>query len=181
MKKYEIIFVIIFSIQLSLILIHCDDTKNDTEKIDINENNNKESKENENSPEENESENDIMDSDAGFFITEEVFDEKLKAILEEKNLKPKKKITKQQLRLIFELIYKTEKKESDIKPEENDGINQEEHSKQFMDSIFSESTKSLDYDDKIRVKEIKEWINPTRVQKAYAELLQGLAENIDYL
>ena len=181
MKKFEIIFVIIFSLQLFLILIHCDDTKNDTEKIDINENNNKESKENENSPEENESENDIMDSDAGFFITEEVFDEKLKAILEEKNLKPKKKITKQQLRLIFELIYKTEKKESDIKPEENDGINQEEHSKQFMDSIFSESTKSLDYDDKIRVKEIKEWINPTRVQKAYAELLQGLAENIDYL
>ena len=51
--------------------------------------------------------------------------------------------------------------------------------KQFMDSIFSESTKSLDYDDKIRVKEIKEWINPTRVQKAYSELLQGLAENID--
>ena len=181
MKKFEIIFVIIFSLQLFLILIHCDDTKNDTEKVDINENNNKESKENENSPEENESENDIMDSDAGFFITEEVFDEKLKAILEEKNLKPKKKITKQQLRLIFELIYKTEKKESDIKPEENDGINQEEHSKQFMDSIFSESTKSLDYDDKIRVKEIKEWINPTRVQKAYAELLQGLAENIDYL
>ena len=181
MKKYEIIFVIIFSIHLSLILIHCEENKNDTEKIDINENNIKESKENENSPEENESENDIMDSDAGFFITEEVFDEKLKAILEEKNLKPKKKITKQQLRLIFELIYKTEKKESDIKTEENDGINQEEHSKQFMDSIFSESTKSLDYDDKIRVKEIKEWINPTRVQKAYAELLQGLAENIDYL
>ena len=50
-----------------------------------------------------------------------------------------------------------------------------------MDSIFNEVTKSLDYDDKIRVKEIKEWINPTRVQRAYAELLQGLAENIDYL
>ena len=76
MKKYEIIFVIIFSLQLYLIIIHCDDTKNDTEKIDIIENNNKESKENENSPEENESENDIMDTDAGFFITEEVFDEK---------------------------------------------------------------------------------------------------------
>ena len=181
MKKYAIIFAIIFSFQLLSILIHCEENKNDTEKIDINENNNKESKENENSPEENESENDIMDTDAGFFITEEVFDEKLKAILGEKNLKPKKKITKQQLRLIFELIYKTEKKESDIKTEESDGINQEEHSKQFMDSIFSESTKSLDYDDKIRVKEIKEWINPTRVQKAYAELLQGLAENIDYL
>ena len=40
---------------------------------------------------------------------------------------------------------------------------------------------TADYDDKIKVKEIKEWINPTRVQKAYLELLQGLSENIDYL
>ena len=92
------------------------------------------------------------------------------------------KTIKQQLRLIFELIYKEEKKESDIKLDENENdISPEEHSKQFMDSIFNEVTKSLDYDDKIRVKEIKEWINPTRVQRAYAELLQGLTENIDYL
>ena len=183
MKKYEIIFTIIFFFQLFSILIHCEDNNNDTEKVKTIESIDKEKEEN--SPKENESENDVIDdNDAGFFITDDVFDEKLKKILEEKNLKPKKKITKQQLRLIFELIYKTEKKESDDKMEENEnelGMNQEEHSKQFMDSIFSESTKSLDYDDKIRVKEIKEWINPTRVQKAYAELLQGLAENIDYL
>ena len=115
-------------------------------------------------------------------MSEAIFDEKLKNIIKERNLKPKKKITKQQLRLIFELIYKEEKKESDIKLDENENdISPEEHSKQFMDSIFNEVTKSLDYDDKIRVKEIKEWINPTRVQRAYAELLQGLAENIDYL
>ena len=96
-------------------------------------------------------------------------------------MKSNKKITKQQLKTIFELIYKTEKK-SEIKPEElEEGINPEVTSKEFMESIFSESTKSLDYDDKIKVKEIKEWINPLRVQTAYAELLQGLAENIDYL
>ena len=104
---------------------------------------------------EKEKETEIDDPDAGFFISDKVFDEKLQKILEEKNLnlKPKKKITKQQLRLFFEIIYKTEHKEGDIKPEEIDPeINPEEHSKQFMDSIFNESTKSLDYDDKIRVK-----------------------------
>ena len=61
------------------------------------------------------------------------------------------------------------------------GISPEEHDKQYMDSIFNECTKSLDYDDKIRVKEIKEWIHPIRVQEAYAELLQGLAETMGYL
>ena len=50
-----------------------------------------------------------------------------------------------------------------------------------MDSIFNEVAKSLDYDDKIRVREIKEWIHPIRVQEAYAELLQGLAETMGYL
>ena len=37
------------------------------------------------------------------------------------------------------------------------------------------------YDDKIRVKEIKEWIKPIKVQEAYAELLQGLTETMGYL
>ena len=177
MKKYKIILLNLFTIHFLFILIHCEEkTKNETKNI----NNKTEIDDSTNLNDTDES--DIINEDEGFFISDEKFDEKLKTILEEKNLKPKKKITKQQLRTIFELIYKTEKKQSEIKPEENEnGINPEQHSKEFMDSIFSESTKSLDYDDKIKVKEIKEWINPLRVQTAYAELLQGLAENIDYL
>ena len=177
MKKYKISLLNLFTIHFLFILIHCEEkTKNEAKRI----NNKTDIDDSTNLNDTDES--DIINEDEGFFISDEKFDEKLKTILEEKNLKPNKKITKQQLRTIFELIYKTEKKQSEIKPEENEnGINPEQHSKEFMDSIFSESTKSLDYDDKIRVKEIKEWINPLRVQTAYAELLQGLAENIDYL
>ena len=177
MKKYKIILLNLFTIHFLFILIHCEEkTKNEAKRI----NNKTDIDDSTNLNDTDES--DIINEDEGFFISDEKFDEKLKTILEEKNLKPNKKITKQQLRTIFELIYKTEKKQSEIKPEENEnGINPEQHSKEFMDSIFSESTKSLDYDDKIKVKEIKEWINPLRVQTAYAELLQGLAENIDYL
>ena len=188
MKSNKIFTNFIFMFFLFSLLIHCEEietSKNITENENLEENKNIEEESSEEKKEkEKEKENDIDDPDAGFFISDKVFDEKLQKILEEKNLnlKPKKKITKQQLRLFFEIIYKTEHKEGDIKPEEIDPeINPQEHSKQFMDSIFNEATKSLDYDDKIRVKEIKEWINPTRVQKAYLELLQGLSENIDYL
>ena len=188
MKKIQIFIYILFILHLFFLLIDCEEVQNPdniTNPENLEEKNNtlEENTEEENSTKEEEEENDNVDNaDAGFFITDNIFDEKLKQILDERNLKPKKKITKQQLRFIFEIIYKTEKKAGEIKPEDIDvDINPEEHSKQFMDSVFNEVTKSLDYDDKIRVKEIKEWINPTRVQKAYLELLQGLAENIDYL
>ena len=95
-------------------------------------------------------------------------------------LKPKKKITKEQLRVIFNIIYKKEEKPEAENNPDNDFL-PEDHDKQYMDSIFNEVTKSLDYDDKIRVKEIKEWINPLKVQEAYAELLQGLTETMGYL
>ena len=180
MKKISIIVYILSILYLFLIIIHCEEMNN-PENITKQDNitGEKNATEEKNVTEEDDN---IDNADAGFFISDNIFDEKLKNILDERNLKPKRKITKQQLRTIFEIIYKTEKKEDDIKPKDIDTeINPEEHSKQFMDSIFNEVTKSLDYDDKIKVKEIKEWINPTRVQKAYLELLQGLAENIDYL
>ena len=186
MKTNKIFIHFVFILYLFSLFIYCEveTSQNISEQENLEENKNIEEEESSEEKKEKEKENDIDDPDAGFFISDKVFDEKLQKILEEKNLnlKPKKKITKQQLRLFFEIIYKTEHKQGDIKPEEIDPeINPEEHSKQFMDSIFNEATKSLDYDDKIRVKEIKEWINPTRVQKAYLELLQGLSENIDYL
>ena len=45
---------------------------------------------------------------SGVHINETVFDEKLKNIIKEKNLNPNKKITKEQLKSIFVLIYKKE-------------------------------------------------------------------------
>ena len=178
MEKAKKVLYLLFILNLFLLLINCDESKESEIIKDSNNTSSNNSSENEI---ENESE---KQADSGFFITENTFDEKLKLILEEKNLKPKKKITKQQLRHIFELIYKSEKNENeeDNKNEEKGiELGKEENSKEYMDSIFNEATKSLDYDDKIRIREIKEWINPARVQAAYAELLQGLAESMGYL
>ena len=131
---------------------------------------------------EDKNEEEDAEEETGFSMSEKTFDEKLKKVLEEKNLKPNKKITKEQLRVIFDIIYK---RETEIDPdsgiEEESGLTPQQQNKQFMDSIFNEVAKGLDYDDKIKVKDIKGWINPERTQAAYAELLQGLAESMGYL
>ena len=195
MKKTISFFLFI---SLLLFIIEASETNNNTlnetktktenedsnEKENLENNNNEDSNENENNEntKEEEEEDKKEEEETGFYISERIFDEKLKKIMEEKHLKPKKKITKQQLRTIFGIIYKKEKKEGEersVDPET--GVTPEEHDKQYMDSIFNECTKSLDYDDKIRVREIKDWIHPIRVQEAYAELLQGLAETMGYL
>ena len=153
----------------------------DNNKEDSKENEKKEKEEKEEKEQEQEEEQ-VEEEKSGFMISEKIFDEKLQQILEEKQLKPKKKITKEQLRTIFAIIYKKEEKpgeERGVDPET--GLTPEQQSKQYMDSVFNEVTKSLDYDDKIRVKEIKEWIHPNRVQEAYGELLRGLAETMGYL
>ncbi len=119
---------------------------------------------------------------SGVYINETIFDEKLKNIIEEKNLKPNKKITKLQLKTIFILIYKREEKPGEIrKTDPETGLTPEEQSDKFMDTLFNKVVKGLDYDDKIKVKEIKEWIPPKKTQEAYDELLYSLAEEMGYL
>ena len=187
MKKIIIIFLIIYSFSL----FKCtDDTNTDKieeakkEKIE-NEDKNDDTKDTSKEEENNNEEEAAHEEEelTGFYINDKIFDEKLSIILEEKHLKPKKKITKEQLRSIFTRIYQKKKNpeenKNEIDPET--GLTTEQQDQQYMDSIFNEVTKSLDYDDKIRVREIKEWINPLRVQEAYAELLQGLAETMGYL
>ena len=177
MKKVIIILIFLFL----FLIFHCDNNYEskienmDNEKLEQN-------IENEIKEEENRNEEEIQgEEETGLYISERVFDEKLKIILEEKHLKPKKKITKEQLRSIFILIYnKKNKPGEDLEvPESN--LTPEEQNKQYMDSIFNEVCKGLDYDDKIRVRDIKEWIHPLKVQTAYGELLQGLAETMGYL
>ena len=187
MKKIIIILLIIFSFSLFKCI---DDDTNKKDKIKKEEKVENEEKKDDTKDKLKEEENNNEEENAqeeeeltGFYINEKIFDEKLNVILEEKHLKPKKKITKEQLRNIFTQIYKKKEKPgeniNEIDPES--GLTKEQQDQQYMDSIFNEVTKSLDYDDKIRVREIKEWINPLRVQEAYAELLQGLAETMGYL
>ena len=190
-KTLKIILLVIF---LSKIIRCIDDKKNNLNvtKMEIKQEDNKDNNNEkvdiiEDEPNDKEKEDEKVEEEeeerSGFYISEKVFKEKLKVILQEKNLKPKKKITKEQLRTIFGLIYKKENKNGD----ENGGVDletgltPEQQNKQYMDSIFNQVTRSLDYDDKIRVKEIKDWIPPIKVQEAYAELLKGLAETMGYL
>ena len=186
-KTLKIILLVIF---LSKIISSIDDKKNNLNEAkeqikqeDNKDNNNEKVDIFEDESNEEEKEDEKEEEQSGFYISEKVFKEKLKAILQEKNLKPKKKITKEQLRTIFELIYKKENKSGDenegVDPET--GLTPEQQNKQYMDSIFNQVARSLDYDDKIRVKEIKDWIPPIKVQEAYAELLKGLAETMGYL
>ena len=121
-------------------------------------------------------------STSGVHINDTVFDEKLKKIIEEKNLKPNKKITKAQLKTIFVLIYKKEDKPGEIrKTDPESELTPEEQSEKFMETLFNKVAKGLDYDDKIKVKDIKEWIPPKKTQEAYDELLYSLAEEMGYL
>ena len=57
----------------------------------------------------------------------------------------------------------------------------EEQSEQFMDTLFNKVAKGLDWDDKIKVKDIKEWIPPVKTREAYDEMLYSLAEEMGYL
>ena len=111
---------------------------------------------------------------SGVHINDTVFDEKLKRIIEEKQLKPNKKITKEQLKSIFVLIYKKEedpnKKRRRIDDEENE-LTPQEQSDKFMETLFNKVAKGLDWDDKIKVKDIKEWIPPEKTKEAYNEML----------
>ena len=120
---------------------------------------------------------------SGVHINDTVFDEKLKRVIEERNLKPNKKITKEQLKSIFVYIYKKEEdpeKKRRFKDEDNE-LTPEEQSEKFMDTLFNKVAKGLDWDDKIKVKDIKEWIPPEKTKEAYNEMLYSLAEEMGYL
>ena len=127
----------------------------------------------------------FLPSDSGVHINDTVFDEKLRKIIEEKNLKPNKKITKAQLKTIFVLIYKKEDKPGEVRrrldPDPENELTPQEQSEKFMETLFNKVAKGLDYDDKIKVKDIKEWIPPKKTQEAYDELLYSLAEEMGYL
>ena len=81
------------------------------------------------------------------------------------------------------VIYKKEEdpeKKKRFKDEDNE-LTPEEQSEKFMDTLFNKVAKGLDWDDKIKVKDIKEWIPPEKTKEAYNEMLYSLAEEMGYL
>ena len=175
--------LIIFSIFFLLSLFQC---KNDEK------NNTKENVEGKKNKEENEIEDkkgniqnitagDNNTTEEGFYMSEEKFDEKLKQILKERKLKSKSKISKDLLRVIFNEIYKKDFEVPDLPPEEASKMNPDEESKKFMGQIFDKVARGLDYDEKIRANQIKDWISPKRAQNAMNEVMQNLEEMMGYL
>ena len=114
-------------------------------------------------------------------MSEATFDEKLKNIIKERNLKPKKKISKDILKQIFNEIYKKDFAIPDIQADEDSKRESELEAKRFMEEIFEKLTRSLDYDDKIRVSEIKDWISPKRAQEGLNEVMKRLEQMIGEL
>ena len=120
--------------------------------------------------------NDEEEEGGGSIMSDEIFEEKVQKFLEEKNLKKKKKITKDILKQIFDAIYKKEFDLPEI-PDDNKvdiDLDPKVETERFMGEIFYKLTRSLDYDDKISIKDIKEYISPNKVRIAVNEIVENL-------
>ena len=134
----------------------------------------------ENIKEEEEKVKEQLNEEEKGIMTDEVFEKKLKQFLEDKHLTKKKKIPKEILQQIFNYIYEKDFDLPDLPDlpdkdnmDQND-MNPKFESKQFLNEIFNKLARSLDYDDEIKVKEIKDWISPNRVKEAMNEIVENL-------
>ena len=124
---------------------------------------------------------DKYSAEDGLYMSDSRFEEKLKKILKERKLKSKTKISKEILKQIFNEVYKKEFTVPDLPVDEDSKMDPEEEAKKFMDEIFEKVCRGLDYDQKIRVSEIKNWISPKRAQEGLNEVMQRLEEMMGYL
>ena len=134
---------------------------------------------NTNSNKKDEEEDDETATPDGYYMSDKTFNEKLKAALEKRNLKPNKKINKDILKKIFIEIY-TKKYDDDSVYEKKEGekMSKKESDDKMLNDVFENVGRSLDYDDKIKVSEIKEWIGPKRAQSGLNEIMDRM---MDYL
>ena len=114
----------------------------------------------------------------GIYMSQKAYEEKFDKIFEKRNLKLKKKITKEKLKTIFDEIYEEELKD---KESAGTGMTPQEEGQQYLDLIFNELTKEYDYDDKLKVKEIKKLMAPKQVRDAMFTVYANLAESLGYL
>ena len=117
-----------------------------------------------------------MIAEDGIYMSEEKFDEKLKQVLKKRNLNSKKKISKDVLKQIFNEIYEKDLDVPNLPEDEEQRKEALEQGTKFMDDIFSNVARGLDYDDKIKVKDIKYWINPKRAQESLTQVMKNLEE-----
>ena len=111
----------------------------------------------------------------GYYMSEKTFDKKLKEALEIRNLKPNKKITKDIIKKIFLEIYrKTDYDESDKVKKKGEQMSKIESDEKMLNDVFDNVGRGLDYDDKIKVSDLKNWIGPKRAQAGLNEIMDRM-------
>ena len=111
----------------------------------------------------------------GYYMSEKTFDKKLKEALEIRNLKPNKKITKDIIKKIFLEIYrKTDYDESDKVKKKGEQISKIESDEKMLNDVFDNVGRGLDYDDKVKVSDLKNWIGPKRAQAGLNEIMDRM-------
>ena len=105
-------------------------------------------------------------------MSDEIFEEKLQKILDEKNITKTQNITKEILNQIFDIMYDKDFGLDDLPIDEDSDTKPD--SKQFLKEIFKKLARGLDYDDEIKVSDIKEWISPQRVKAIVNEIVENL-------
>ena len=115
----------------------------------------------------------------GYYMSQKTFDEKLKVALESRNLKPNKKINKEILKKIFIEIYQKKYDDDSVyERKEGEKMSKKESDDKMLNDVFENVGRSLDYDDKIKVSEIKDWIKPKRAQDGLNQIMDRM---YDYL
>ena len=112
----------------------------------------------------------------GIYMTQKAFYKRFNEIIEERGLKNKKKITKENAKSIYEEIYKEE-----LISDDPDSKKPKEDGQKLLDLIFKDLFKSYDYDDKININEVKKQINPKIVQDVMLTIYADQIESMGYL
>ena len=113
----------------------------------------------------------------GYYMSEATFDKKLQDALDKRNLKPKKKINKEILKKLFLEIYrKTDYDEDAYIKKEGEKMSKYDSDEKMLNDVFENVGRSLDYDDKIKVSEIKDWIKPKSAQAGLSEIMDRMYE-----
>ena len=140
------------------------------ENLEIDDKNNTKNESKKNKKEEDDDE--ATATPEGYYMSEKTFDKKLKEALEIRNLKPNKKITKDIIKKIFLEIYrKTDYDESDKVKKKGEQMSKIESDEKMLNDVFDNVGRGLDYDDKVKVSDLKNWIGPKRAQAGLNEMI----------
>ena len=143
------------------------------ENLEIDDKNNTKNESKKNKKEEDDDE--ATATPEGYYMSEKTFDKKLKEALEIRNLKPNKKITKDIIKKIFLEIYrKTDYDESDKVKKKGEQMSKIESDEKMLNDVFDNVGRGLDYDDKVKVSDLKNWIGPKRAQAGLNEIMDRM-------